>query len=1158
MVDDRLSELDFINETGRKALRHLGNELARGNVVLFAGAGLSFNAPSKDGGVNRMPGWNAIAEILREHLENNIKDKWDVLKVADYYETAFGRNALVDKIIEAVRDDQHVPGRVHRCLAQLNFREIITTNYDTLIERAFRSLYVTPQVVVEGRDLVRRRQPPRIIKMNGCFERHPGNIVVTGDDFLSHTQRDPLIEVFVTKSFVESQVLFVGFSLNDPAFRAINERVLRTLGDDCPLAFSLQFGAASTEMAYWRTRQVQVIDLKSGVPSELAEEERIHRVMQALLDMQRTRLSSVRRPGPYTPRSLVAQNGTCASTAAVLQKTFPGLSEAARTAFLASPALTLLQMILGENAGDLAAGAVRQRIADYLCSATGLVGLDEPPVHGDDEWRELAELVSLIHEATKSEAIVNAPDAALAVLCALFALQYAAVAPAAENDHRVLETASRLTFECLVSFDMAVRCRYFYLLLLLAPLDMLAKLVHNWISAGGERKLFDPDDTHPHVRVEPTPDEYRLPILSFFGVLQERPVFYQRAAESLWSRELIGSADDDLARPRYEATLRYRYLLQVAQGHAREWPGVHLHRERLERVLGSHALQEENETGHASRHSESLQGMLTELARGWLFGSPDKVRYLKRTLHHVKNAQTRHDLDRLALFMTLVATLPVEGEHALAAQASVMEDAWHAGKLDLTALMRYIAVRVGNAEFTRYTTNDHHEKRAVGRYEDGLALLTAWIVDRIGEEGASSTLRQSALDLLTPVLEKWLPHTASEVTRTHLRHVVSAMRAWDAPRMRPIVDAWLRRQLGGMANGTLPLADLDPDGELLADRKHVRQILARARHGRADLRHDVEEWLVRSADRLEVRVVRELAVDLVEAIEADNTTFGWIGRAARICSNTRLKAEVERQPIIRTEKGLARYVVGRLQSLPENAAKMWASKRSACLADLAILAGELEASQRKHLLDTIEPGALTMDGREGASLLAMKMIDTDSGHGDAPRWATCLSHLIVLGATGNGKLGGYVKRLPAGYAQKLETNLLVTLENRIALSDPSIVEMVEKTIASAADMTFPDLESTLCHLLVCEHRPFAIAAAAALVRLGTARPALLTRNGNRILRSSKVIEGRDAMHAFRPSAAFSENLAVLVNSVSPAAGTALLTSTLSVNGRRRTTRRASR
>jgi hypothetical protein len=296
MPDNPIDELTFIDELGRKSLRELARALADGRAVLFAGAGLSFNARSRDGRGNRMPSWRDLASGMLEQLGSELKGETDILKIADYYQSNFGRAALIETVRNLVRDHEHKPGPIHQLIAQLSFREIITTNYDTLIERSFEEQYLSPQVVVEDRDLVRRRQPPRIIKMNGCLNRNPPDMVITGDDFLSYATTHPLLQLFVTKSFIETQVLFLGFGLSDPAFLAINERLRRTLGVNSPLSYSLQPDVSKTEMAYWRTRQVHILSLSSGEKTDLTYEERLFRVLSAFKKLQKRELQDLAAP----------------------------------------------------------------------------------------------------------------------------------------------------------------------------------------------------------------------------------------------------------------------------------------------------------------------------------------------------------------------------------------------------------------------------------------------------------------------------------------------------------------------------------------------------------------------------------------------------------------------------------------------------------------------------------------------------------------------------------------------------------------------------------------------------------------------------------------------------------------------------------------------
>ena len=57
------------------------------------------------------------------------------LRLASEYEAAFGRQKL-DLLISTLNPDaDHQPGRLHRLLFELPWADVLTTNYDTLLER---------------------------------------------------------------------------------------------------------------------------------------------------------------------------------------------------------------------------------------------------------------------------------------------------------------------------------------------------------------------------------------------------------------------------------------------------------------------------------------------------------------------------------------------------------------------------------------------------------------------------------------------------------------------------------------------------------------------------------------------------------------------------------------------------------------------------------------------------------------------------------------------------------------------------------------------------------------------------------------------------------------------------------------------------------------
>ena len=59
----------------------------------------------------------------------------DLLSLAQEYETAFGRRDLHLFLQQQIRDGDFTPGGVHEQLMRLPWRDVFTTNWDTLLER---------------------------------------------------------------------------------------------------------------------------------------------------------------------------------------------------------------------------------------------------------------------------------------------------------------------------------------------------------------------------------------------------------------------------------------------------------------------------------------------------------------------------------------------------------------------------------------------------------------------------------------------------------------------------------------------------------------------------------------------------------------------------------------------------------------------------------------------------------------------------------------------------------------------------------------------------------------------------------------------------------------------------------------------------------------
>lgn len=78
--------------------------------------------------------------------------------------------------------DKIRPGKVHKLLAKLPFKTIITTNFDTLIERSFTMETNVNKIYDSDDFLLKRREDFKLVKLHGDFDLIR-TIIITKEDY---------------------------------------------------------------------------------------------------------------------------------------------------------------------------------------------------------------------------------------------------------------------------------------------------------------------------------------------------------------------------------------------------------------------------------------------------------------------------------------------------------------------------------------------------------------------------------------------------------------------------------------------------------------------------------------------------------------------------------------------------------------------------------------------------------------------------------------------------------------------------------------------------------------------------------------------------------------------------------------------------------------
>ena len=184
------------------------------------------------------------------------------LKLAQEYESTFGRSDLNRFLQQLVRDDDFKPGSTYERLLKLPWRDIFTTNWDTLLERARSSVVERVYGVVRNMDEIPLANRPRIVKLHGSFPAY-SQLILTEEDYRTYpTKFAPFVNT-VRQAMMESTFCLIGFSGDDPNFQNWSRWVRDNLGTAAPKIYL----AGYLNISSYRR---QMLEDRNVVPIDLA------------------------------------------------------------------------------------------------------------------------------------------------------------------------------------------------------------------------------------------------------------------------------------------------------------------------------------------------------------------------------------------------------------------------------------------------------------------------------------------------------------------------------------------------------------------------------------------------------------------------------------------------------------------------------------------------------------------------------------------------------------------------------------------------------------------------------------------------------------------------------------------------------------------------
>ncbi len=300
-------------------------------AACLVGAGFSRNASRAADDTPHPPLWPDLVYAMKSELypDGAKGAPSEALRLAEEYRTYLGQAALDDLVRAMVPDDAWQPGPAHATLLNLPWADVLTTNWDTLLERAARKVASRSYSVIKSCADLGHARAPRIVKLHGTIGTSD-HFVLAEEDYRRYPTRFAPFVNLARQVFIENELVLLGFSGDDPNFLQWSGWVRDQLGSAARriyLVGVLDLGPAKRKLL--ESMNVAPIDLAPLVADEPDAELRHTRATTLFLDMLASfkptskhewRLSSDREPASTTREEWERRQKDDAHAASVIER----------------------------------------------------------------------------------------------------------------------------------------------------------------------------------------------------------------------------------------------------------------------------------------------------------------------------------------------------------------------------------------------------------------------------------------------------------------------------------------------------------------------------------------------------------------------------------------------------------------------------------------------------------------------------------------------------------------------------------------------------------------------------------------------------------------------------------------------------------------------
>lgn len=259
-MKDTENEID-VPDSIRPHLNEIAERLWAERAAVMVGAGFSKNAG------NGFPDWNQLGDLFYQKAHgvkaDPAKQKYlNVLRLAEEVQAAIGRPALENLLCSNIPDLNIEPSGLHVELLELQWVDVFTTNYDTLLERASAKVVTRRYEPVVNKEDLSYAIQPRIVKLHGSFPSERP-FIITEEDYRRYPHDYAPFVNTVQQALLENTFCLIGFSGDDPNFLQWIGWIRDNLGKDKTQKIYLVgvFDLSSARLQLLAQRGIIVVDL---------------------------------------------------------------------------------------------------------------------------------------------------------------------------------------------------------------------------------------------------------------------------------------------------------------------------------------------------------------------------------------------------------------------------------------------------------------------------------------------------------------------------------------------------------------------------------------------------------------------------------------------------------------------------------------------------------------------------------------------------------------------------------------------------------------------------------------------------------------------------------------------------------------------------------